>query len=76
MNDFTFIAPEDWTPTPDGFVDLIPSGISSVQTWIDTQTWYALEEELHNNDLLPLNHHILEARLFNGEILMLRLAIE
>lgn len=76
MSDFLLVIPDGWTDTPAGTLDLIPAGVSGVESWISAQAFHQLEEAMQVNGLLPENHHVLEARIFNGSELVLRLAIE
>lgn len=74
MSDFLFIIPEGWTALPVGVIDHIPAGISVVQTWIDTGNVGELTTALHDAEQLSLDQYVIEAKLFNGEMLVVRLA--
>ena len=73
MSEFLFIIPSGWTQLPAGTVDQLPDSIGTVQSWIDSGSVSLLDEALHNAGILTdPEQHVVEARLFNGEILVVR----
>lgn len=73
MSDFLFIIPSGWTEFPVGTIDLIPAGIGSVQSWIDSGSVSLLDEAMRDAGILTdPEKRIVEARLFNGESLVVR----
>ena len=76
MQDFIFIIPEGWRQFPVGSVDLISQGVSAVQTWSETNNMYDLTSAMREVGLLGPKEYCIESKLFNGEILVARVAID
>ena len=73
MSDFLFIIPEGWTQLSKEATDFV--GASTVQTFADTGNMYDLTAKLQEGGFLLDKQYLIEAKLFNGEILVARLAI-
>lgn len=76
MQDFIFIIPEGWRQFPAGSIDLIPQGVGAVQTWSETGNMYDLTAAMREVGLLEPKEYCIESKLFNGEILVARVAID
>lgn len=76
MSEFLFIIPSGWTQLPIGIIDLIPSGISAVQGWVDQGNATELTNALRDAGQLPANQYIIEAKLFNGDMLVVRIGTD
>ena len=73
MSDFLFIIPEGWTQLSKEATDYV--GASSAQILADTGNMYDLTAKLQEGGFLVDKQYLIEAKLFNGEILVARLAI-
>lgn len=72
-SEFLFIIPAGWTQLPAETISQLPDSISAIQSWIDSGSVSLLDEALHNAGLIAdSEQHVVEARLFNGEILVVR----
>lgn len=72
MADFIFIAPEGWVTFHESAVDAIPQGIGAVHTWIETQNWNDLTAGMQDGGLIGPDVRVVEAQIFNGEVLVVR----
>ena len=73
MAQFLFILPEGWTDLPPGSMDRIVQGATAIQIWIDIGNMSDLTTALYDADLIPRDKSVIEAQLFNGDMLVLRL---
>lgn len=73
MGDFLFILPEGWSELPKEAVDNIPAGLTAIETWISTSNFQDLTTALQESGGLPLTQYVEEAKLFNGEMLVVRI---
>lgn len=70
MSEFLFIVPAGWTQINTEYVYQL--GPAAVENYVASGLTY-LEQELINAGALPEGSVIAEARLFNGETLVVRL---
>lgn len=73
MSDFLFILPQGWTQLPAHAIDAIPSGIGTAEMWVDSSNFADLTLALQEAGQLPANQYIEEAKIFNGDILVVRI---
>ncbi len=62
---FLLVVPDGWTDIGDINVILQHTSIDNIQSSINEQTWWAIDQVLEAAGLLPLNQNVSEANLFN-----------
>lgn len=74
MSDFLMIVPEGWTKLDIDACQVIPGvTLATIDSYINSQAFGVLANELINGGILPEGSVIIEAILFNGEIFLVRL---
>ena len=73
MSQFLFIIPAGWTQLPQDTMGRIVLGISAVEMWINSHNYADLTTSLREIGTLETNQYLEEARLFNGDMLVVRI---
>ncbi len=74
MSEFVMVIPPSWTRLDLEAACLIPGvSIPAIENWIASQYLEIMATELMNGGVLPVGSIILEAQIFNGEMLLVRL---
>lgn len=74
MSDFILVIPQGWTRLDLEATTLIPGvSIPAIENWIASGYLTIMAQELINGGILPADTIILEAQIFNGEMLLVRL---
>ena len=69
MSEFVFVIPAGWTKVSDSF---IPETGSIVGDWVNMNDMVSLSDALKARSEIPQDVMLIEARLFNGEVLVVR----
>ena len=70
MSDFLFIIPDGWIQIGQ---DILGEIGSSVGDWLNIGDLGSLSEELRTRGILVGDQNIAEAKMFNGEVLAIRI---
>ena len=74
MSEFILIVPAGWTQIDLVAATLIPGfSIPAIKSWIETQNWLVMVQELASGGLLKETDIILEAQIFNDETFLVKL---
>lgn len=72
MADFLFIIPAGWTRLPEDTLERIAEGPSTLISYIENGSTSTVNELLHSNGIIPETTSVIEAKVFNGDIVVIR----